>query len=130
MLVVIIIYDQLLFRPLVAWADRFRFDQENIEDPPESWLLTVIRRSELLDAVAAPFKALLRWSYRLPAAQTVPLAGRSTPLSSRAADIAWNGMLPRSALCAVAGLSKFVGAALTWSEALHVVGLGRSPWCG
>ena len=28
MLVVILIYDQLLFRPLVAWADRFRFEQE------------------------------------------------------------------------------------------------------
>ena len=28
MLAVIIVYDQLLFRPLVAWADRFRFEQE------------------------------------------------------------------------------------------------------
>ena len=28
MLVVILIYDQVLFRPLVAWADRFRFEQE------------------------------------------------------------------------------------------------------
>ena len=28
MLVVILIYDQILFRPLVAWADRFRFEQE------------------------------------------------------------------------------------------------------
>src|SRR5450631_1164297 len=27
MLVVILLYDQLLFRPLVAWADRFRFEQ-------------------------------------------------------------------------------------------------------
>ena len=29
MLVVILIYDQLLFRPLVAWADRFRFRAGN-----------------------------------------------------------------------------------------------------
>ena len=35
MLVVILIYDQLLFRPLVAWADRFRFDSEQREEPPE-----------------------------------------------------------------------------------------------
>src|SRR5438477_326099 len=28
MLVVILIYDQLLFRPLIAWSDRFRFEQE------------------------------------------------------------------------------------------------------
>ena len=34
MLVVILIYDQLLFRPLVAWADRFRFEQEARGRPP------------------------------------------------------------------------------------------------
>src|ERR1700678_3351025 len=28
MLIVILIYDQVIFRPLVAWADRFRFEQE------------------------------------------------------------------------------------------------------
>src|SRR6201981_1901003 len=36
MLVVILIYDQLLFRPLVAWADRFRIDDEQSEDQPQS----------------------------------------------------------------------------------------------
>ena len=27
MAVVILLYDQLLFRPIVAWADKFRFEQ-------------------------------------------------------------------------------------------------------
>src|SRR6202008_1102875 len=49
MLVVILIYDQLLFRPLVAWADRFRIDTEQSEDQPESWALNIYRRSKLLD---------------------------------------------------------------------------------
>ena len=39
MLVVILIYDQLLFRPLVAWADRFRFEQEAGVAPARSWVL-------------------------------------------------------------------------------------------
>src|SRR6202047_596845 len=39
MLVVILIYDQVLFRPLVAWADRFRFEQEAGDLPPRSWML-------------------------------------------------------------------------------------------
>ena len=47
---VILIYDQLLFRPLVAWADRFRIDSEQGEDAgPESWVLTTFRRSRLID---------------------------------------------------------------------------------
>src|SRR5262245_41010581 len=45
MLVVILLYDQLLFRPLVAWSDRFRFEQEAGALPPRSWVLDVLRRS-------------------------------------------------------------------------------------
>src|SRR5262245_19463630 len=40
MLIVIFLYDQLLFRPLVAWSDRFRFEQEGGVVPPRSWVLT------------------------------------------------------------------------------------------
>ena len=63
MLVVILIYDQLLFRPLVAWADRFRVDSEQSEEAPQSWALTVYRRSRLLDLMTAPFEQMMRWSY-------------------------------------------------------------------
>ncbi|HEX9158869.1 MAG TPA: ABC transporter permease subunit, partial [Rhizomicrobium sp.] len=49
MFVVILIYDQLLFRPLITWSDRFRFEQEQNEEPPQSWMLTMVRRSRLID---------------------------------------------------------------------------------
>ena len=64
MLVVILIYDQLLFRPLVAWADRFRFEQETGAQPPRSWVLTILRRSRLAAWLTAPLGAAWRWSYR------------------------------------------------------------------
>ena len=60
MLIVILIYDQVLFRPLVAWADRFRFEQEPGMLPPESWVLTVMRRSRLVDRITYPFASLWR----------------------------------------------------------------------
>ena len=63
MLVVILIYDQLLFRPLVAWADRFRVSSEPSEEAPQSWALTVYRRSRLLDLMTTPFEQMMRWSY-------------------------------------------------------------------
>jgi NitT/TauT family transport system permease protein len=71
MLIVILIYDQLLFRPLVAWADRFRFDSEDSEDQPESWVLNVVRRSALMDRIAAPFQAFMRWTPHFSGAATV-----------------------------------------------------------
>src|SRR5271170_1434461 len=64
MLVVILIYDQILFRPLVAWADRFRFEQEPGGVPPRSWVLDVLRRSRFVERLTQPFGALWRRSLR------------------------------------------------------------------
>jgi NitT/TauT family transport system permease protein len=60
MLIVILIYDQVLFRPLVAWADRFRFEQEPGVIPPDSWVLDVLRRSRLIDRLTMPFASIWR----------------------------------------------------------------------
>jgi NitT/TauT family transport system permease protein len=59
---VILIYDQVLFRPLVAWADRFRFEQEAGVLPPRSWVFDVLRRSRLVDRATRPFSWLWRRS--------------------------------------------------------------------
>src|SRR5271155_265815 len=58
MLIVILIYDQILFRPLVAWADRFRFEQEPGGIPPRSWVFDVLRRSRVVDRLTQPFATL------------------------------------------------------------------------
>lgn len=45
MLIVIFIYDQLLFRPLLAWSDKFKAELTAHNEIPSSWVLTMIRRS-------------------------------------------------------------------------------------
>jgi NitT/TauT family transport system permease protein len=60
MLLVIIAYDQLLFRPIVAWADKFRFEQTASGDPPTSWMLDLFRRTRALRSLALPFSAVNR----------------------------------------------------------------------
>jgi NitT/TauT family transport system permease protein len=60
MLVVILIYDQVLFRPLVAWADRFRFEQEPGGVAPQSWVFDVLRRSRIVARLSEPFAILWR----------------------------------------------------------------------
>jgi NitT/TauT family transport system permease protein len=64
MLVVILIYDQILFRPLVAWADRFRFEQEPGGVPPQSWVFDVLRRSRMVERLTQPLGVLWRRSLR------------------------------------------------------------------
>jgi NitT/TauT family transport system permease protein len=64
MLVVILIYDQVLFRPLVAWADRFRFEQESGGIAPKSWVFDVLRRSRIVERLVEPFGILWRLTMR------------------------------------------------------------------
>jgi NitT/TauT family transport system permease protein len=52
MTVAIIIYDQLLFRPMVAWADKFRFEQTAAQIVPKSMVLELFRGSRVLRRLA------------------------------------------------------------------------------
>ena len=49
LIVLIILLDALFWRPLVAWADKFKFEQTRSADVPESPILDIIRRSALLE---------------------------------------------------------------------------------
>lgn len=48
MVFVIFLYDQILFRPLIAWSEKFRVDQNPSEEEYQSWLIDVIRLSPLM----------------------------------------------------------------------------------
>lgn len=45
MFLVIACYDQLLFRPLVAWAEKFKAEESASEQYPESWVLDLFQRA-------------------------------------------------------------------------------------
>jgi NitT/TauT family transport system permease protein len=48
MLVVIILYDQLLFRPLLAWSQKFKGDPGDAENT-RPWFLIVMQRAQVFD---------------------------------------------------------------------------------
>src|ERR1700761_1872128 len=48
MLIVILMYDQLLFRPLLAWSRKFG-DPRADEDNPRPWFLIVLQRAQIFD---------------------------------------------------------------------------------
>jgi len=58
MLLVILIYDQLVFRPLLAWAERFRIDRPEEVADVGSWVLRLINRTRLLKILKKPFGRL------------------------------------------------------------------------
>ena len=56
----IILYDQIMFRPLVAWAEKFRSEAVAREHVPESWLLDLIQRARFFNGASRMLGALLR----------------------------------------------------------------------
>jgi NitT/TauT family transport system permease protein len=60
MLVVILLYDQLLFRPLLAWSRKFRGDPAGDEDDVRPWFLIVMQRARLFDLMQSAVLALNR----------------------------------------------------------------------
>jgi NitT/TauT family transport system permease protein len=87
--VVILAYDQLIFRPIVAWADKFRFEQTAAQQRPRSWILDLMRRGRVIKRIFVPLAALTRHMLvvRLPMS---PLRLQPTsPNLVRAGDIAW-----------------------------------------
>src|SRR6201996_1421146 len=123
MFLVILIYDQLLFRPLIASADWFRLEQESGLTPSRAWALTMLRRSRLIGVIAKVFAAILKAGATAPKAVVRP----ARPLSetrNRLADVAWYTVVGLTGFVAVVKMSTFVLSGVTPGEIGHVVILG------
>src|SRR5580693_633663 len=60
MLVVILLYDQLLFRPLLAWSRKFKGDPGGDEDIVRPWFLIVMQRAQFFDLLQSGVLTLNR----------------------------------------------------------------------
>jgi NitT/TauT family transport system permease protein len=48
MIAVIVLLDQFIWRPVIAWAEKFKVEQVESTDAPRSWVLDLIRHSRSL----------------------------------------------------------------------------------
>ena len=131
MTLVILIYDQLMFRPLVAWADRFRNEQTQSQMAPESWFLNLLRRARLVQQVLKPVHrlsaAILRLRFRLPAMPA--RARRRAPITSganaaRILDLLWFALVLAGALWAAVTILAYLRGAPGFGDLLTVLKLG------
>jgi NitT/TauT family transport system permease protein len=124
MLVVILLYDQLLFRPLVAWSAKFRFETTAGATASDPWMLRLMRRTRLLKFFGervgdvAAFIGGMRFSF-----VGRPRATTSVD-ASRAVDIVWAVLLVVLIGLASWRVALFASQALSWSDVGTAVGLG------
>jgi NitT/TauT family transport system permease protein len=126
MLLVIIAYDQLLFRPVVAWADKFRFEQTASAAAPTSWMLDLFRRTRALRATTYPFAALNKAISNLHIALPgrLRLAFRTRGQPSRIVDAVWLATIIASTGYAAWRIYTYLSATLSPSDVVSAVGYG------
>ena len=125
MLVIILIYDQLLFRPLVAWAEKFRFELSAASSAPESWFLNLIQRARLFRMLLRPVGDAARTLAALRLAPATPLPAPFRRVwSSRIVDFAWGAVIGLASIYALWHVLTFVTGEIHLSEMLHVLLLG------
>ncbi|WP_144110469.1 ABC transporter permease [Paraburkholderia sp. BCC1886] len=128
MTVVILAYDQFLFRPLVAWADKFRMENTSSGDAPESWLLDLIRRTRLIHRLLVPlgwmFAKAARVPLRLPAFKGPKFQIPQSQKNSRWGDRLWAVLVLVATVYVVSRVFLYVRTGVSLEEVWHVFVLG------
>jgi NitT/TauT family transport system permease protein len=74
MVMVIVLLDQIVWRPVIAWAEKFKIEQVESTDAPQSWFLNLIERSSglvrLRKRVLNPSREYLTMHFARQAAAT------------------------------------------------------------
>ncbi|MDH7796954.1 MULTISPECIES: ABC transporter permease subunit [unclassified Beijerinckia] len=125
--VVIVLYDQLLFRPVVAWADKFRFEQTASQEKPQSWVYSLLTRAHALRRLLKPVAILwgrlmlVRLSSRPVLAPSKRL---STRMSTRTIDYLWLGLVIAIGAWGVWSVVVYLGHTLSWGDVGEAVAGG------
>ena len=126
MAVVIVLYDQLVFRPVVAWADKFRFEQTASQERPASWLYDLLRRAGWTRSLTQGLTVLTRGlaDLRRPVGARALRLPALPPIVGRIIDGA--GLALVLTLVGVGGwtLWSFLSARLTLADLASVALLG------
>ena len=125
MLIGILLYDQLFFRPLVAWADKFRFEESSSETAQHSWMLTWLHRTSWIEVILEKVGNLMQLTFIMFRRNYdgTSIKARSIKQSSLSERI-WDAIIAAGAFYALWLLIHFIHTEVGWGEAGHVFVLG------
>ena len=125
MIIVIFLYDQILFRPLIAWSEKFRMEPALDEEEYQSWLIDWIRSSQLMKRISKPLANVrdrfvnARWLRQKPLPNRESKSQRNKHLNH-----IWNSLLFLAIISGSWILLQFILAELHGKDIIHVFALG------
>lgn len=127
MFVVILLYDQLLFRPLIKWSEKFKMEDVSDEDETSSWVLSVFRRSRFFQRLGMGFTTGLDACINFPWLLRKPFKHAPKHVSEshdRTMNTLWDMFLLAVVLASIYLVGQFVLKTITLKEVGHVFFLG------
>jgi NitT/TauT family transport system permease protein len=131
MIATILLIDQLFWRPLVAWAEKFKIEQTGGGDVPTSWVLDLLRRSYLVRALRERLGGVIGRSSRLASEAVTDAASTMRRASPAAVRRSLHVGVWIAAACGIAvlvadaiGIGRQIRTELTPAQMLGVVWLG------
>ena len=125
MLIGILMYDQLLFRPLIAWANKFKYEQTGDQGGQESWFLTLLRRTNFVQGITEQLMkyferglALFKKNYDGTSIMARPQ--RINPMVERVSD----AIIAALVMFAVWEIGIYIHSAVGWGEVFRVFWYG------
>jgi NitT/TauT family transport system permease protein len=116
MLVVILLYDQLLFRPLVAWSGKFRFETTAAAAAPDPWMLKLFRRTALFREIGDAVGNAMRVIFRLRLGPGVGVQVDEGRKPSAVIDLIWYVIIAAAVIYAAVQIIGFIAGTLHWSD--------------
>jgi NitT/TauT family transport system permease protein len=116
MLVVILLYDQLLFRPLVAWSGKFRFETTAGLTAPDPWMLKMLRRTQLFRTIGEAIGEGMGSIFRLRLSRGARVQVDESRTPSRIVDGVWYAMIAAMTVYAAWQIIGFVSHTLHWRD--------------
>ena len=123
MVAVIIAYDLLFFRPIVAWADKFRFEQTASQKRPRSRVYDLLRSTRLVPLVLLALGSIKASLFLEKLPRLPSIRFKTSARVSRAADRAWLALVAAACIAGILQLSRFIGSTLGWEDVASTFGL-------
>lgn len=127
MFFVILAYDQLLFRPLLSWSEKFKSEISEEEHTDSSWFYDLLGKTNLLKYIEMLLGIFYTYFIIKPAAifpKRTFSYPRLTPYSSKFFVILWYLLLALGILSITLFLGQFIVETVTFKEVMEVFYLG------
>ncbi|WP_039457744.1 ABC transporter permease [Candidatus Jidaibacter acanthamoebae] len=125
-LILIILYDKLIFQPLVIWSKKFKYEMVNTQDISESWVYNILSKSVLLKILFKPcvwfIKNIFKFNFGRPIALST--STKIIFISEKKLNNIWYGAITLLIATLACYIAAFLYNFSSFNEITYVLFLG------